>query len=129
MAVGFAVVMTTYPMRRYGYTNLEATLYNCTNKIGWSLALFWVVFSCIQGKGGLINSFLSWGAFTVLGRLTYFAYLNHIPILVTFYFALDYTVYFSNFQIVSWSYKVCNRLDKNIDLWIFSQFITWLFLF
>ena len=78
------------------FTTLEAVIYRCFSKTGWSLALSWVVFSCHNGYGGtkklkdypvscnsstfylgIINSFLSWEAFVPLSKLTYGAYLNH----------------------------------------------------
>ncbi len=35
-----------------GSTMTESVFYNCFHKIGWSLALAWVVFSCVHGYGG-----------------------------------------------------------------------------
>ena len=98
------------------WTTFEAVLYRCFSKTGWSLALCWVVFSCHHGYGGryleliikhrnqkctlmiwflifafsgVINSFLSWEAFVPLSKLTFSAYLNHLPIesIVLFSFA------------------------------------------
>ncbi|GIY44419.1 nose resistant to fluoxetine protein 6 [Caerostris extrusa] len=54
-----------------------STLYTCTNKLVWSLALAWVTFSCVTGNGGFVTTFLSWQAFVPFGRLTYMAYLVH----------------------------------------------------
>ncbi|KAG8180454.1 hypothetical protein JTE90_024843 [Oedothorax gibbosus] len=61
-----------------------STLYTCTNKFVWSLALGWVTLACMTGYGGIATSILSWGAFVPLGRLTYMAYLVH-PIIQFLY--------------------------------------------
>ncbi|GFX26830.1 nose resistant to fluoxetine protein 6 [Trichonephila clavipes] len=56
---------------------IVSTLYTCTNKFVWSLALAWVTFACVTGNGGIAATVLSWEAFVPLGRLTYMAYLVH----------------------------------------------------
>ena len=35
-----------------GATEVESLFYHCFHKIGWSLALAWVIFSCVNGYGG-----------------------------------------------------------------------------
>ena len=35
-----------------GYSPVESALYNCLQRIGWSLCLAWVTFSCHNGYGG-----------------------------------------------------------------------------
>ncbi|XP_071839750.1 O-acyltransferase like protein-like [Apostichopus japonicus] len=47
----------------------------------WSMGVAWVAFACCTGRGGLINSFLSWSFWTPMARLTYGAYLLH-PIII-----------------------------------------------
>ncbi|GFQ89110.1 nose resistant to fluoxetine protein 6, partial [Trichonephila clavata] len=54
-----------------------STLYNCTNKLVWALALAWVTIACVTGNGGIATTILSWQAFVPLARLTYMAYLVH----------------------------------------------------
>ncbi|KAF8788783.1 Nose resistant to fluoxetine protein 6 like protein [Argiope bruennichi] len=68
-----------------------STVYTCTNKLAWSLALAWVTFSCITGNGGIITSILSWEAFVPFSRLTYMAYLIH-PIIQFIYIGSTRTV-------------------------------------
>ncbi|KAH8386781.1 hypothetical protein KR093_002450, partial [Drosophila rubida] len=47
-------------------------------RIAWPLALCWVVFACMQGYGGLANSFLSSPLWQPLSKLSYCAYIFHI---------------------------------------------------
>ncbi|XP_060663280.1 nose resistant to fluoxetine protein 6-like [Drosophila nasuta] len=47
-------------------------------RIAWPLALCWVVFACMQGYGGLANSFLASPLWQPLSKLSYCAYIFHI---------------------------------------------------
>ena len=116
-SIGLFLVTITHSMRtsEVHFTWFEATLYGGFSRIAWSLCLSWVVLACVKGYGGPINSFLSWGLFTVLSRLTYFTYLIHYDILILFYNSFTYTFEASNFVIVSqhttsacgYAHKVC----------------------
>ena len=50
---------------------------------------------------GVIVSFLSWGFFLPLARITYMAYLIHYDILMVFYYSMDYAIEMSNLLLVS----------------------------
>ena len=110
VAVGMFLVMIFYPMRTNvpKVTWFELTLYNGLSKLGWSAALSWVIFACSKGYGGPINSFLSWGAFTGLARLTYMVYLIHLDILGLFVVTRTYTLQVSLLLAVS------SILKKNV---------------
>ena len=79
----------------------ENVAYVGLSKLGWSLALGWVILACVKNAGGPINSFLSWGFFTPLARLSYCIYLIHIPVLevvaswpsYTFTFSQSFAIY------------------------------------
>ena len=50
VAMGMFLTFITYPMRTsQNFTWFESTMYNTLSKIGWSLALGWVIFSCCKG--------------------------------------------------------------------------------
>ena len=110
-SIGLFLVTITHSMRTSAvhFTWFEATLYGGFSRIAWSLCLSWVVLACVKGYGGPINSFLSWGLFTVLSRLTYFTYLIHYDILILFYNSFTYTFVASSFVIVS-QHIICVRL-------------------
>ncbi|CAI4233334.1 unnamed protein product [Auanema sp. JU1783] len=63
-------------------------LYNSLAKLGWSLALTWLTISCHYNNGGAVQSFMSWWIWIPLGRLSFCAYLIHIP-LTLFVWGLD----------------------------------------
>ena len=101
VAVGLAVIVGVHPMWQNGFTNTESTIYAMFFRVGWSLALAWVTFACAKGYGGPINAFLSWGPFTVLGRLTFFSYLIHLEIIPIIMYGITYSFELNNFQVVS----------------------------
>ena len=101
IALGLLMVLGVYPMFKNGYTRAEAVAYAALFRIGWSLVLSWVVFACTKGYGSHINSFLSWGAFTVLGRLTFFSYLIHLEIINIIGTSMSYSIEMNIFQLVS----------------------------
>ena len=110
VATGLLVVIGVYPMWVYGYTLGESTFYAMFMRVGWSLALSWVTFACTKGYGSSINSFLSWGPFTVLGRLTFFSYLIHFDIIPILMYSTTYSYELNNSQIVR----------TTIDMYLFS---------
>ncbi|XP_017066863.1 nose resistant to fluoxetine protein 6 [Drosophila eugracilis] len=69
----------------YGYTKNSETpsileeAFNLTfTRIAWPLGLCWVVFACMQGYGGLANSFLSSPLWQPMSKLSYSAYIFHM---------------------------------------------------
>ncbi|CAL1300170.1 unnamed protein product [Larinioides sclopetarius] len=78
--VAFAAGLTVlYGVHDWNQGNVPgivvSTLYMCTSKLIWSLALAWVTVTCMTGNGGIVKTILSWEAFVPLSRLTYMAYL------------------------------------------------------
>ena len=65
-------------------TEFENILYIGTSRTLWGLGLAMFVFICYSGMGGPVDSFLSWGVFVPLSRLTFTAYLIH-PVVVTMF--------------------------------------------
>ncbi|XP_072028213.1 nose resistant to fluoxetine protein 6-like [Amphiura filiformis] len=58
-----------------------AICYNCLSRFTYAIAVSWVMFACITGNGGYINSFLSWNFWSPLAKLNFAAYLVH-PIII-----------------------------------------------
>lgn len=56
---------------------LDNAFYGSLSRIGWSLCVIWLIFACHQGYGGLLDSFLSYSIWNVLGRFTYAIYVTH----------------------------------------------------
>ncbi|KAH8342868.1 hypothetical protein KR059_000974, partial [Drosophila kikkawai] len=81
-------------------TVLEGALYYTLTRIGWPLALCWVVFTCVQGYGGLANSFLSSPLWQPLSRLSYSAYVWHIFIQEVNHRRVRSNIYFSDYDVM-----------------------------
>jgi len=70
--------------------------YNGFSKISWSLAVAWVIFACVKGLGGLVNSFLSWEFWIPLARLSYCIYLVQYTVIYWNNSQQDYSLNYSN---------------------------------
>ncbi|XP_055608118.1 nose resistant to fluoxetine protein 6-like [Uranotaenia lowii] len=55
-------------------------LYEACSRVFWAIALGWVVFACVNGYGGPIDTFLSLSIWQPLGRLSYCIYLLHMSV-------------------------------------------------
>jgi len=100
LGLGWLVVLGIYPLYRYEYSLVQTTIYSSFFRIPWSIALSYVIFSCIKGYGGVVDKFLSWGAFTVLSRLTYFTYLIHLDILCLIFASVSFTMEMNDYQVI-----------------------------
>ncbi|XP_064457672.1 nose resistant to fluoxetine protein 6-like [Ornithodoros turicata] len=56
-----------------------SVLYASLHRTGWGLGIAWIVFACITGHGGIVNSMLSWKSLVPVSRLSYVIYLLHVP--------------------------------------------------
>ncbi|GBN91043.1 Nose resistant to fluoxetine protein 6, partial [Araneus ventricosus] len=93
-------------------TNVEMSFYNALSRVAFALGLAWVIFVCVIGQGGVVNSILSWKALIPLSRITYCAYLVH-PIVLTTYFnsmralinynAFNHVVLYLAFLVISFA--------------------------
>ncbi|KAK3697586.1 hypothetical protein RRG08_033317 [Elysia crispata] len=88
---------------RHLTTVLGAAIYNALKDAGFSMAVAWVIFACVTGHGGVVNSILSWKAFILVSRVTYCMYLVHIPILFYFAFTNEGTVWWTeSYLVINW---------------------------
>ena len=103
---GLAVIYGLYDIRTSNrffvpsWSTFESAMYLGFHRLAWALALAWVVFACAKGYGGFINSFLSWGMFLALGRLTYMMYLIHLDVLMGFFASLTYSIMYTPVTMV-----------------------------
>lgn len=77
-----------------------SALYNTTHRTVWGACLCWVIFSCVTGNGGFVNTILSWKAIVPLSRLTYCAYLVHPIIMYTYYNSVRQPLYLTDFTMI-----------------------------
>lgn len=58
-------------------TLLENAFFNATFRIGWGLAIGWIIFACQNGSGGPVGWFLSLGQWQPIARMGLSVYLTH----------------------------------------------------
>ena len=66
----------------HNLSTAESVTYFMFNRLTWGIGLALIVFSCHNGYGWVVNSFLSMGFWVPLSRLTFCTYLVH-PIVIT----------------------------------------------
>jgi len=81
LAMLFTSIFALYPAAEWtspALSSLEDASYYTLTRLGWSLSICWVIFACMQGYGGLANSFLSSPLWQPLSRLSYSVYIWHV---------------------------------------------------
>lgn len=69
-------------LREEDFSLTVSTLYNTLARSAWAVGVAWVLYMCETGRGGPINKLLAWRTLVPLSRLTYCAYLIHMPIIL-----------------------------------------------
>nr|CAB3264544.1 nose resistant to fluoxetine protein 6-like [Phallusia mammillata] len=96
-ALNLSIIYGLYPTVSHGgaLTVNTAAFYNAMARPMWCVGLAWVVIACSNGRGGPVNTFLSWKGFIPLSRLTYCAYLLHPLIIWWFFGSQEVMVHYS----------------------------------
>ncbi|GBM82281.1 Nose resistant to fluoxetine protein 6 [Araneus ventricosus] len=81
-------------------TTVEASFYNALSRVGFASGLGWVIFVCVIGQGGVVNSILSWKALIPLSRLSYCAYLIHLIVVTTYLSSVRTLINFSHINVI-----------------------------
>nr|ABO27283.1 CG5892 protein [Drosophila melanogaster] len=103
LAFLFTCIFAMYP---YGMgksktlPTLNEAFYVSLSRIAWPLGLSWVVFACMQGYGGLANSFLTSPLWQPLSKLSFCAYMGHLFIQNLNAGRTRVNTYFSNYDIM-----------------------------
>nr|XP_044251481.1 nose resistant to fluoxetine protein 6-like [Drosophila takahashii] len=103
LAMIFTSIFAFYPAIQSGappLSTLEESFYYTLTRLGWPMAIGWVVFACMQGYGGLANSFLSSPLWQPLSRLSYSIYIWHIFIQEINSRSIRTISYFSDYQVM-----------------------------
>ncbi|XP_043654319.1 nose resistant to fluoxetine protein 6-like [Drosophila teissieri] len=104
LAMLFTSIFALYPKIESGkpwlMTTLEVSSYYTLTRVGWPMAIGWVVFACMQGYGGLANSFLSSPLWQPLSKLSYSIYMWHSFIQEINKKIVRTNTYFTNYQVM-----------------------------
>ncbi|XP_021707319.1 nose resistant to fluoxetine protein 6 isoform X1 [Aedes aegypti] len=100
LSIMLAILLGDYPLQQpdtyADHPVVVDAIYEATNRIVWAGCLAWIVFACVNGYGGPINTFLSLPIWQPLGKLSYSIYLLHVPIQTMLLGSLRSTGYFSD---------------------------------
>lgn len=79
------VIFANYPLQQPDSTLLPIYygLYDSLSRITWSIALCYIIFSCVHNPNGLVNQFLSHPSWQPISRLGFAIYLVHPLVLLT----------------------------------------------
>lgn len=82
-----ATIFANYPLQQFDTKALpiEFGLYDALSRVGWSIALCYIIFACVHNSGGCVNWFLSHPFWQPISRLCYSTYLLHVPVIVIMY--------------------------------------------
>ncbi|KAH8347524.1 hypothetical protein KR059_012048, partial [Drosophila kikkawai] len=103
LALIFTSIFALYPNAKWTaapLSTLAESFYYTLTRVGWPLALCWVVFACMQGYGGLANSFLSSPLWQPLSRLSYSIFIWHLFIVEINARKFRTNSYFSDYRVI-----------------------------
>ncbi|XP_077501017.1 nose resistant to fluoxetine protein 6-like [Amblyomma americanum] len=76
------------------------------DRILWSILMSWVTIACATGRGGFLNTFLSWSFFTPLSRLAFGVYIIHVPFVQLWLHISRERLFFSHFFVMSFFFTI-----------------------
>ncbi|XP_050744608.1 nose resistant to fluoxetine protein 6 isoform X2 [Drosophila biarmipes] len=103
LAMIFTSIFALYPSGKWSAPPLptvEESVYYTLTRVGWPLAMCWVVFACMQGYGGLANSLLSTPLWQPLSRLSYSVFIWHMFVQEVNSRNVRTSTYFSNYRVM-----------------------------
>ena len=100
-AITLGLVLVYRPYFHWESWN-QIKFYYAYRKAAWGLCLMWVTFACCRGYGGIINSFLSWGFWLPISKVSFMTYLFHLAFNFYFFLLQPYPVTYSMWLVTEW---------------------------
>lgn len=101
MWTGVLIVMVATVLGNYPYyqiepmaTPFEFGLFEPLSRISWAIAVCYIIFACVHGRGGVVNWFLSLSVFQPFSKLSYGIYLNHCYLMTVTMVSMKVPPYF-----------------------------------
>lgn len=85
----------------YSITPLQSGIFLSLARLAWPIMVSLLIFACIKGYGGPVNTFLASPLWQPLARVSYTLYIVHMPLLLVFTASARRSVYFSESNVVS----------------------------
>ncbi|XP_070142906.1 nose resistant to fluoxetine protein 6 [Drosophila kikkawai] len=99
----FTSIFALYPAGKWSapaLSTVEESLYYTLTRVGWPLALCWIVLACMQGYGSLANSLLSSPLWQPLSRLSYSIFIWHMFVQEVNSRNVRTSTYFSTYKVM-----------------------------
>lgn len=121
-----AVIFANYPLMQIDTeaTPLEFGLYDALSRVIWSVAISYIIFACVHGYGGFVNSFLSHALWQPFSRLSYSIYLSHLLVMTVTMATMKTPLYFSEMNAVSDLSSFCKSSRDEKICSTFSNFVS-----
>lgn len=111
------IIFSTHSLNTGEYwAPIWSALYAGLHRTAWSMSIGWIILACCTGYGGMflfentfiiyynlgpVNTFLTWGFFAPLSKLSYNIYLMHFLVIWTRYAYFRQRLPFSHYTMVS----------------------------
>lgn len=108
LVIILTVVLGIYPFQQFDYPEmrLQSSSYLAFSRTAWSIAISWIIFASVHGYGGVVNRFLSWSGFEIMGKLAYGMFITHIGLQFFIIAVSRHGEYFSGYNDVSISFFI-----------------------
>ncbi|CAF0840673.1 unnamed protein product [Brachionus calyciflorus] len=104
-----------------GLSKVVSLLYQSTSKILWSIGLAYIIYACLTGNGGFVNSILSWKLWVPLARVSFSLYLIHSLIMLYFMYSDERPLYVQHSQM---AYRFIGNLFYSlIGAYVVNMFV------
>nr|XP_006820816.1 PREDICTED: nose resistant to fluoxetine protein 6-like [Saccoglossus kowalevskii] len=101
IATGLAIIYGLwYTVEGHYMPQWLAVLYITLSRPAWAAALGWMTIACVTGYGGPVNTILSWKIWIPLSRLTFSAYMIHLPVIAMGYMSRDRLLFYDVYNVV-----------------------------
>lgn len=92
---------------------LHYASYETVGRIIWSICVCYIIFACVHGSGGWINTFLSLPMWQPLTKLSYSIFLIHYTIIKIIMYSIKTPLYFNAFT----------AFQSFISIYVLSTFV------
>lgn len=82
-------------------TAIESGVYLALTRVMWPIGVALLVWICIRGYGGPVNTFLSAPSWLPFCRLSYAIYIVHMPVIIVLTASSRRSFYFTNETMVN----------------------------
>lgn len=102
LATMLIAICLTHPLEQLDskFQPIHHGLYDGLSRVGWSIALSYIIFACAHNAGGSVNWFLSHPLWQPLSRLCYAIYLMHVPVVVAMAATMKTPFYFTHLSLL-----------------------------